>query len=807
MEVLLFLEYCSTALATGCIPINLLFLHLLYRYRHKRPFKSSFFDLCRILTIADILMMIFSTIFFKLPVYGWIPEYLFHDNFAVVPLMGVNYFSHVQAIGIIGIALNRFTAVFSPIRHRDFWWTSTRLKIFTILQWTLPISIILPLFFAKFEKIPNKHTGGILFNAIDRTFHRWYFLGIAILDGLVITLFVVLIYIGVFLRVKTHALIKKPNELALRLATSAFLISACYLILGIFSLLSALAPASDPWMYRSVWFIVNDILCSTNALILLALNKPIRKIFLRISDNECSVESQEIKVKIGSKDWIHGFRSLERYISGPTDKSIFVFLNGTDFMENFNWDSEWKKPVKIIQKGGLGMRLPLPGFDIHDLESLVDGEKIIDVTDIYLQETIPMKLRTFFGKWKKSSRKKIFNISSWGFSGSPLADFVRPPDFLYKLSWVKKIWERNSDVVDEFTDILYLDHEFDSPDVDVNCFLEMAGSFANFRINLGGSSAWHHVFKGQKIFYMFPPTKANLKAYSKWIQSLNKDELFMPTLARNELKRIVVNEGETILIPSGWIHATFVPEDSIVFGGYFLHELNIRMQLKIHRMEKKIHNENSSFPKFELINWYTARALVRKISDANEKNEALLKHSILSLMAFHDTLKSWKEKDDEESNADHSRFHPVVIQLGEELTKYRKISGKRKTTMFSNNNPRKKLVTWLDENIDVECQLESEIIPGLLGITPGGRRPKRKDTNGRETVPLINPQPIPKRVSIPYKPLSTIIRPFPEDNNFAFLSSKPLRRRSPSTSSDDCEVPICQNKIMPTQRRIGCIIL
>ena len=59
-----------------------------------------------------------------------------------------------------------------------------------------------------------------------------YFLGIAILDGLIINLFIMLIYISVFLRVRTHVLIRRPNELALRLATSAFLISACYLFLG-----------------------------------------------------------------------------------------------------------------------------------------------------------------------------------------------------------------------------------------------------------------------------------------------------------------------------------------------------------------------------------------------------------------------------------------------------------------------------------------------------------------------------------------------------------------------------------------------
>jgi hypothetical protein len=41
-----------------------------------------------------------------------------------------------------------------------------------------------------------------------------------------------------------------------------------------------------------------------------------------------------------------------------------------------------------------------------------------------------------------------------------------------------------------------------------------------------------------------------------------------------------MNEGETMLIPTGWIHAVLTPVDSLVFGGNFLHSLNISMQLQ-----------------------------------------------------------------------------------------------------------------------------------------------------------------------------------------------------------------------------------
>ena len=39
--------------------------------------------------------------------------------------------------------------------------------------------------------------------------------------------------------------------------------------------------------------------------------------------------------------------------------------------------------------------------------------------------------------------------------------------------------------------------------------------------------------------------------------------------------------GETLFIPSGWIHAVYSPMDCINFGGNFLHGLSMAMQVKI----------------------------------------------------------------------------------------------------------------------------------------------------------------------------------------------------------------------------------
>ena len=39
------------------------------------------------------------------------------------------------------------------------------------------------------------------------------------------------------------------------------------------------------------------------------------------------------------------------------------------------------------------------------------------------------------------------------------------------------------------------------------------GSFTQWHIDMGGSSVWYHVHRGQKIFLLVPPTKKNLNLY------------------------------------------------------------------------------------------------------------------------------------------------------------------------------------------------------------------------------------------------------------------------------------------------------
>jgi hypothetical protein len=62
------------------------------------------------------------------------------------------------------------------------------------------------------------------------------------------------------------------------------------------------------------------------------------------------------------------------------------------------------------------------------------------------------------------------------------------------------------------------------------------------------------------------------------------------------------------IIPTGWIHAVYTPDDSIVIGGNFLHGFNIGIQLAIYDIEKRTNVPiKYRFPYFEKMSWYAGK--------------------------------------------------------------------------------------------------------------------------------------------------------------------------------------------------------
>ncbi|KAK6045603.1 hypothetical protein COOONC_16892 [Cooperia oncophora] len=100
MTIALVVELISTVLSLLCLPINIMFVYVISKERYRILMAIPASNL-------DILMSIFATIFFKFPIFGVFPESFYGENWSMVPVAGVNYLGHSQAIGIIFIAINR----------------------------------------------------------------------------------------------------------------------------------------------------------------------------------------------------------------------------------------------------------------------------------------------------------------------------------------------------------------------------------------------------------------------------------------------------------------------------------------------------------------------------------------------------------------------------------------------------------------------------------------------------------------------------------------------------------------------------
>ena len=50
--------------------------------------------------------------------------------------------------------------------------------------------------------------------------------------------------------------------------------------------------------------------------------------------------------------------------------------------------------------------------------------------------------------------------------------------------------------------------------------------------------------------------------------------------------KLKLKPGQTLFIPTGWIHAVYTPVHTIVFGGNFLHSFAIEKQLRVAQTEE-----------------------------------------------------------------------------------------------------------------------------------------------------------------------------------------------------------------------------
>lgn len=147
--------------------------------------------------------------------------------------------------------------------------------------------------------------------------------------------------------------------------------------------------------------------------------------------------------------------------------------------------------------------------------------------------------------------------------------------------------------------------------------MSVKGCYTDFHIDFGGTSVWYHILRGGKVFWLIPPTERNMQLYEQWTLSGKQSDIFFGDTVE-QCARVVLEEGNTFLIPTGWIHAVYTLEDSLVFGGNFLHSFGIEKQLRVAQVEDLTKVPNKfRYPFYTELLWYV---LVRYVHCLSGKN-------------------------------------------------------------------------------------------------------------------------------------------------------------------------------------------
>uniref|UniRef100_A0A8C2JNN6 Lysine-specific demethylase 7A n=1 Tax=Cyprinus carpio TaxID=7962 RepID=A0A8C2JNN6_CYPCA len=335
---------------------------------------------------------------------------------------------------------------------------------------------------------------------------------------------------------------------------------------------------------------------------------------------------------------------------------ILVPMHGSQVTQCYLEREGFHYPIVVHDLDGLGLKLPPPSFSVSDVEHYVGANKVIDVIDVARQADSKLKLGEFVKYYYQPERSKVLNLISLEFSDTKMSNLVEVPEIARKMSWVENYWPDDS--------------FFPKPFVQKYCLMGMKNSYTDFHIDFGGTSVWYHVLWGEKIFYLIKPTKANLALYESWSSSPNQSEVFFGDKV-DKCYKCVVKQGTTIFLPTGWIHAVLTSQDSMAFGGNFLHNLNIGMQLRCYEMERRLKTPDLfKFPYFEAICWYVAKNLLETLKELREDKCQPQGYLVDGVKALISSLKTWLRRELTQPNSevpDNIRPSRLIKALTKEI--------------------------------------------------------------------------------------------------------------------------------------------
>lgn len=334
------------------------------------------------------------------------------------------------------------------------------------------------------------------------------------------------------------------------------------------------------------------------------------------SDNEQDHSQDHIKGNTysnsnASKTHLHVKRLLGVPLeSHATTQKIKIITNGSELTaDSLRADPDSLSRPIIIHDNckSIGMVMPRD-LSVRKVADTLGHGYPVTVMDVKTQEeaeeirNLGDLVEYFEASEFDRTKLPILNQISLEFSNTALGQKARSPAFVRELDWIDNVWpvERRK--------------AGDYPRVQYYCLTSAAECFTDFHCDFGGTSVWYHVIQGTKDFLLVPPTKSNLQKYEEWLCSPDQNKIFFGDLCGEDCIRVTLLAGMTLIIPTAWIHAVYTPIDSVVFGGNFLHSLDIEGQLSINSIETRTHVQSKfRFPQFYHMMFYSGAHLLETL--------------------------------------------------------------------------------------------------------------------------------------------------------------------------------------------------
>lgn len=314
---------------------------------------------------------------------------------------------------------------------------------------------------------------------------------------------------------------------------------------------------------------------------------------------------------------------IDRLVEYGQDKKLkqYYELSGEELTYDFMTSTGFDKPIYVPERQQSGVDMLMPeGLTVGDVVVEVGEDEPIEVMDVLTQENVRGWTVKDWGKYfnQVEDRDSIRNVISLEISDTDLGKRIKRPKIVEQMDLVDKVWPK--ELLESRKSVAKY------------CLMSVKNSYTDFHIDFAGTQVYYKVIRGKKTFLLFPPTTKNLHYYSTWSLDKYQSTTFFPDYMKDQQTRQIGSEadhgfkielqtGDLMLIPSGWIHAVYTPEDSLVIGGNFLTLVGMKNQLEILQIEKRTNvKPKFSFPDFQTSMWYAAAYYVNNGLKL-EKNE------------------------------------------------------------------------------------------------------------------------------------------------------------------------------------------